>query len=107
MATRYFSKAYSSTAAVAAFVYLWFLVLKKVNYLNKFYLMYFISLFFFFIVNGILTALPVVMYNDFENSGIRLYTIPLEDTMYSFIMLLIPVSVYEYLKAKTDKQLST
>lgn len=42
----------------------------------------------FFLVNGLLTGLPVVQYNDAENLGIRLGTIPIEDGMYSLIMLL-------------------
>lgn len=41
----------------------------------------------FLIVNGILTGLPVVQYNDAENLGLRIGTIPVEDSMYSLILL--------------------
>jgi lycopene cyclase domain-containing protein len=41
----------------------------------------------FLIFNGLLTAIPIVVYNDAENWGIRVYTIPLEDFFYSFSLL--------------------
>lgn len=50
----------------------------------------------FLLVNGILTALPVVIYNDMENIGLRIYTIPLEDNAYGLLMLLLNVSLMEY-----------
>lgn len=54
----------------------------------RFFVAYTVCLIPFFIVNGILTALPVVSYNDAENLGIRLYTIPLEDVFYGMLMVL-------------------
>lgn len=51
----------------------------------------------FFLVNGILTSLPVVSYNDAENLGIRIYTIPVEDMAYSFLLLFGNMALYEFL----------
>jgi len=60
--------------------------------LRKFYLSFVIVLVPFFIVNGILTGSfienEVVWYNNAENLGIRLFTIPIEDTFYGFSLLL-------------------
>lgn len=53
-----------------------------------FFTCYAISIVPFFIVNGFLTALPVVQYNDTENLGIRMYTIPFEDTFYGMLLML-------------------
>jgi lycopene cyclase domain-containing protein len=49
----------------------------------------------FLIANGILTGKPVVLYNDAENMGIRVGTIPLEDFFYSFSMLLLGFFAYD------------
>lgn len=70
------------------------------RYLGRFYLAYLVHLLPFLIVNGVLTYLPVVWYNDNYNLGIRLVSIPIEDTMYSMLMLLLTISVYEGLREK-------
>lgn len=71
----------------------------KSRYLGRFYLGYAISLVPFFIVNGILTGWllpePIVWYNNAENLGIRINTIPLEDSVYLFFFLLLTITFYE------------
>jgi len=68
--------------------------------LSRFYLAYLVSLFPFYIVNGILTSIPIVMYNDAENMAFRVGTIPLEDHFYSMSMLLINILLFEYFRKK-------
>lgn len=52
----------------------------------------------FLIVNGFLTAIPVVLYNDEENLGIRIYTIPFEDIFYGMLLVMMDISLYENLQ---------
>lgn len=75
----------------AAFIY-------KSQNLGRFFLAYFISLIPFLICNGLLTALPVVIYNNNENMNLRLFTIPLEDTLYGLSLMLIPILIMDYFK---------
>ncbi|MFN3403615.1 MAG: lycopene cyclase domain-containing protein [Cytophagaceae bacterium] len=74
--------------------------------LQRFYISFLFILIPFLIVNGVLTGSfiegEVVWYNDFHNLGIRIFTIPVEDSMYAFSMLLIPAIMME--KAKTFKK---
>lgn len=48
----------------------------------------------FFIVNYMLTSIPIVTYGADAFSGIRITTIPLEDFFYSFSMLAFHILVY-------------
>jgi lycopene cyclase domain-containing protein len=48
------------------------------------------------IVNGILTALPVVWYDDTQNCGVRLYTIPIEDFGYNLVLLLMNSLLFRF-----------
>ena len=70
--------------------------------LAPFYRIYAILLIPFFIVNGLLTgtAIPeeVVWYNNQENTQIRLGTIPADDTIYGFAMILLTVLVFEKMR---------
>jgi lycopene cyclase domain-containing protein len=85
-----------------------------IKYLSRFYIAFLIILVPFFIVNGILTGTgleePVVWYNDDENLGIRLLTIPIEDIGYAFTMIFGNVFLIEKFKAinlfKTTKSSS-
>ncbi len=67
--------------------------------LQKFYLTFIIMLIPFFVVNGILTGTgienEVVWYNDLQNLGIRFGTIPIEDSVYAFSLILLNLVLFE------------
>lgn len=74
----------------------------KLQLLQRFYISFLIILIPFFIVNGILTGIatetPIVWYDDTNNLGIRLFTIPIEDIGYAFSMLFANLMIFSYFK---------
>jgi len=76
----------------------------KGTYLGHYFLTYLLITPFFLITNGILTGTgldePVVWYNNAENLGIRVGTIPVEDFSYGFLMLLLVLTGYEWMLAR-------
>ena len=59
----------------------------------------------FLLVNGFLTDIPVVLYNDAENLGIRIYTIPLEDIFYGMLLIMMNIALYEKFRNRKTKPL--
>lgn len=78
------------------------------EWLGKFYIVYLILLIPFLIVNGILTGTglrePVVIYNNHENLGIRILTIPVEDIFYGMCLILLNVFIYEWLSLRMQQR---
>lgn len=75
----------------------------RLKFLSRFYLAYLVSLIPFYIVNGLLTSIPVVMYNNEENMAFRVGTIPFEDHFYSMAMLLLNIIFFEYFRKRAKK----
>lgn len=79
----------------------------KPVYLGRFYMGYIISFIPFLLVNGILTGSfiqdEVVWYDNYENLTIRIFTIPIEDTVYMMLLLLMNIVIYEAWKSRTGR----
>ncbi len=100
---KYADRAYTFWTAVLTSVFLLVhLRLLKKLYWSRLVLAYLVILIPFFITNGILTGTglsePVVWYNNEENLGIRLLTIPIEDSVYGFLLIGSNITLYEYFK---------
>ena len=72
--------------------------------LQHFFLTFLVMLIPFFIVNGVLTGSwienQVVWYNNAENLGIRMGTIPVEDSIYAYSMILMSLFFFELLSSR-------
>jgi lycopene cyclase domain-containing protein len=91
------------TFAFTALFLLYLVYIAKVQWLGKFFRAFIVILIPFFIVNGILTGTgieqEVVWYNNDENLGIRILTIPIEDSVYGMLLILGNTFFFEKFRA--------
>ena len=95
----FFANAYTSiTFLLTGFVCV-LVALKNPHWLGRFLVAFLVCLLPFLLINGALTGSftqeAVVNYNPEEFIGIRIFTIPIEDSVYGFLMILLTIWVYE------------
>jgi lycopene cyclase domain-containing protein len=81
------------------------------TYRTRFYLSFVVCLLPFLITNGILTGAvnqePIVIYNDAHNLssvlGFRMITIPVDDLAYGFLLLFVPIVIFEELRQAANR----
>ena len=99
-----FGKLYTTINFILFLVLLFFGLKYHLKTLQEYFPSFLVILIPFLVVNGILTGSfidePVVWYNDEENLGFRLFTIPFEDVFYAFTMLFSAQLIFNYLKRK-------
>jgi lycopene cyclase domain-containing protein len=100
----HYHKLYTAINYIILVLLLTYTVFKVLHILDTFFITFLIILIPFFLVNGILTGSfidePVVYYNNAENLGIRLGTIPIEDIGYAFSMLLMSLILIKKIENK-------
>lgn len=102
----YMDRWYTAVTFLFTGAFLALILLKlRVRFMGRFYFAFAFLLVPFLIVNGILTGSltpePVVWYDDAENIGVRIGTIPLEDAVYALLMILIPITIWEKLEERS------
>lgn len=97
----------ASTFILLAVLLFWLALKMKPKWLTRALLSYIIVLPLFFVVNGLLTGSwieePVVWYDDDENLGLRIGTIPVEDIFYGLLLVLLNITVYEHLRRSAHR----
>ncbi|RXP61928.1 lycopene cyclase domain-containing protein [Lutibacter sp. HS1-25] len=103
-----FPKAYTTVDFSLFSLLMLYALFSKSKILNTFYITFLLVLIPFFIVNGLLTGSfihqEVVWYNNAENMGIRVGTVPVEDAFYAFSMLYMALILIEKFKGKFIKR---
>ncbi len=94
-----FTRNYTAITFIITSISLVILGLKKPKWIGRFFLTYVICWLPFLLINGALTgnftSEAVVNYDPEHNLGLRVLTIPIEDSVYNLFMLLIVISIYE------------
>jgi len=87
---------YTSTTFIllGVFIMIQFIIFRN-EVLRNFIPAYLIAILPFFLVNGVLTSNPVVIYNNAENFGFRIGTVPIEDLFYGMLLVLMNVTFME------------
>jgi lycopene cyclase domain-containing protein len=100
----YHEKMYTYVDMVFGIIILVFAYVIDPSLLRKFYLTFLVMLIPFFMVNGILTGTgiegEIVWYNNAENLGLRIGTIPIEDVLYAFSLILLNLVLFRLLGAE-------
>ncbi|WP_409447397.1 lycopene cyclase domain-containing protein [Mariniflexile rhizosphaerae] len=99
-----YNKWYTFANFSLATILMLIVVIKKPELLQSYLVTFLVMLIPFFIVNGILTGSfienEVVWYNHYENLNMRLFTIPIEDTVYAFTLILLNLFVVKSIENK-------
>lgn len=100
-------KTYTFYIAAKLAIALLLSLLLKSRITHSFFITFGVILIPFLIVNGILTGSfingEVVWYNNNENLGLRVFTIPIEDFAYAFSMILYNLLLIEQIKKRAVK----
>jgi lycopene cyclase domain-containing protein len=83
---------------------LWYLIVFKSAIINKIqqhlFPAWLLSIIPMLYVNDVLTSKPVLIYNNLENLGIRIGSIPFEDFFYNYLYMLWMVIIFENLRLR-------
>ncbi len=97
-----YRKAYTFWTFLLLGLTLSYLHYRGARHLGYFYRAYGVILIPFLIVDGLLTGTgikeEIVWYDDTENLGIRIGTIPVEDAFYGMLLILAVITIYESLQ---------
>lgn len=123
IAFTHLGQAYTFSAHLLCAVLLIFHIIRNTKWLLTFFTMYLMVFPAFIISNGILTGLnfwqydfiltdpsqvtdQIVWYDNNENLGLRIFSVPMDDISYGMLMLLLNVTIYEFSLGRKKQSVS-
>jgi lycopene cyclase domain-containing protein len=94
----------SATAGVIGAVAIDYLLKTRVTTQGKFWVFIVVMFLFKILVNGYLTARPIVLYGEEFFLGVRVFTIPLEDFLFGFSLITLSVVLWEYFTRRFESR---
>jgi hypothetical protein len=116
MAVLHYDKLYTAvTFSLLAFTVLNQLLVTRGTYITHLYAAWLVSILPMLVVNGLLTGLPILIYENTENLGIRIpsflpgmqYGIPVEDFFYNLLYMMWMIWIFEARKNRKAIHLFT
>lgn len=104
----FYKKQYTSWTFILSAVFIFIIYTNKFFFkffdATSFIISYSVMLVPFLVVNGYLTSIPVVRYNDAEILGFRIYSIPFEDVFYGMLLVMMNIAIYEKIKNQKNQK---
>ena len=94
----------SAITGVVVVVTVDFLLKTRVTTQGKFWVFIVVMFLFKILVNGYLTARPIVLYGEEFFLGVRFFTIPLEDFLFGFSLITLSVVLWEYFTRRLESR---
>lgn len=117
LAATYWGRLYTSSTTVLLGVFCVWMIWKRPEWLPGLWTAFVALLPPFIVTNGVLTGLQfwrypllnrmpdavgtqVVWYDNTQNLGVRLFSIPLDDFLYAFLLIGLNIALFEYLRGR-------
>jgi lycopene cyclase domain-containing protein len=94
----------SAIAGVIVVVTVDYLLKTRVTTQGKFWVFIVVMFLFKILVNGYLTARPIVLYGEEFFLGVRFFTIPVEDFFFGFSLITLSVVLWEYFARRLESR---
>lgn len=99
----YWHSGYTRSAMIATLIAIAVVACSQLIFTKRFWMFQIVLLVLFFLVNWLLTALPIVVYNGAENIGTKALTIPIEDFFFNFAFINLFLVVFDWFDHRTNR----
>ncbi len=120
LAVVFSSRLYTATTSALVALFLGVALFKKPDWMGRLWISFIVLVIPFVVSNGILTGIQfwnfpivnfapdavsnhVVWYNNSHNLSVRLFSIPIDDFLYAFLLIGLNVTLFEYFRRRKER----